>query len=73
MHVSKCPFKQSYQGNKDWWPKQLNLKMLHANKVNNPSARLNTYKEEFLTLDLNDLRQDVFTTLKDSKDWWPAD
>jgi len=71
--VSKCPFKHSQTNNKDWWPKQLNLKILHANKVNNPTSRLKSYKEEFAKLNLNELKQDIFLIMKDSKDWWPAD
>jgi len=63
----------TYQGNQDWWPNQLNLKILHANKSNNPALRLKSYKEQFESLDLDEVRKDLFACFKDSKDWWPAD
>ncbi len=60
--------------NKDWWPNQLNLKILqqHSNKVNPMDDDFN-YKEAFLTLDLKAVKQDLYDLMTDSKDWWPAD
>jgi catalase-peroxidase len=60
--------------NQDWWPNQLNLQVLHQ-----PSPRANPlgedfdYAEEFKTLDLDALKQDVVAVMTTSQDWWPAD
>ncbi len=60
--------------NKDWWPNQLNLKILHqhSNK-SNPMAEDFNYAEEFKKLDLPVLKKDLYALMTDSKDWWPAD
>ncbi len=66
----------SMQGtsNKDWWPNQLNLKILHQNDVkSNPMGEDFNYAKEFKKLDLKALKQDLFTLMTDSQDWWPAD
>ena len=60
--------------NKDWWPNQLNLKILHqhSNK-SNPMGEEFNYAEEFKKLDLQALKKDLYALMTDSKDWWPAD
>jgi len=61
-------------GNRDWWPNQLNLKILRKNPpVANPMGEEFNYAEEFKTLDLDALRQDVDAVMTTSQDWWPAD
>ncbi|MDC7224558.1 MAG: catalase/peroxidase HPI [Spirochaetales bacterium] len=60
--------------NKDWWPNQLNLKILHQNPGTlNPMAEDFDYAEEFKKLDLKAIKQDLYDLMTDSKDWWPAD
>ena len=79
MNESKCPFHGSTTQpnlgtqNKDWWPNQLNLDILrqHDSK-SNPISEID-YKEEVKKLDLNAVKEDLKTVLKDSQDWWPAD
>ncbi len=60
--------------NKDWWPNQLNLKILsqHSNKVNPLGEKFN-YKEEFNKLDYEALKKDLTDLMTDSQEWWPAD
>jgi catalase-peroxidase len=60
--------------NKDWWPNQLNLKILsqHSNKVN-PLGESFDYKKEFAKLDYAALKEDLTRLMTDSKEWWPAD
>ncbi len=60
--------------NKDWWPNQLNLKILsqHSNKVNPLGEKFN-YKQEFNKLDYEALKKDLTALMTDSKEWWPAD
>ncbi len=60
--------------NRDWWPNQLNLKVLHQNSsLSNPMDEKFNYAEEFKSLDLDALKKDLFTLMTDSQDWWPAD
>ena len=60
--------------NRDWWPNQLNLRVLHQNPVaGNPLGADFNYAEEFKKLDLNALKQDLYALMTDSQDWWPAD
>ncbi|MDA8427780.1 MAG: catalase/peroxidase HPI [Geobacteraceae bacterium] len=60
--------------NRDWWPKQLNLKMLHQNApLCNPMGEKFNYAEEFKKLDLEALKQDLSALMTDSQAWWPAD
>ncbi len=79
---SKCPFsgaaKQNMQAgaqaNANWWPNQLNLKILNQNSpLPNPMEKTFNYAEEFNTLDLNAVIQDLHALMTDSQDWWPAD
>lgn len=81
----KCPFPHLHGGaqqptsagahsNRDWWPNQLNLKILHQNSVlSNPSDPDFDYAAEFKTLDLAAVKQDLYALMTDSQDWWPAD
>ena len=60
--------------NVDWWPNQLNLKILHQNShMSNPMDEEFNYAEEFKKLDLEALKKDLYTLMTDSQDWWPAD
>lgn len=75
--AGKCPFAHSTAGaraNRDWWPNQLNLKMLHQNSsLPDPMGKGFNYAEEFKSLDLAALKQDLHALMTDSQDWWPAD
>jgi catalase-peroxidase len=60
--------------NQDWWPNQLNLKILHQHSCkSNPMDKDFNYAKEFNKLDFNALKQDLHALMTDSKDWWPAD
>jgi catalase-peroxidase len=60
--------------NKDWWPDQLDLSVLHQHSPrSDPMGEDFTYKEEFKTLDLEALKRDIFEVMTTSQDWWPAD
>jgi catalase-peroxidase len=59
---------------RDWWPNQLNLKILHQNShMSNPMGEEFNYAEEFKKLDLEALKKDLYALMTDSQDWWPAD
>jgi catalase-peroxidase len=69
--VMHRPHKQS---NRDWWPNQLNLNILHQNSAaSNPMGEAFKYSEEFKKLDLAALKNDIFVLMTNSQDWWPAD
>jgi len=79
---SKCPVTggvdkptaSSGASNQDWWPNQLNLKILHQNSpMGNPMGEEFSYPEEFKKLDLEALKKDLYALMTDSQDWWPAD
>ncbi|CAG1007063.1 catalase-peroxidase [Burkholderiales bacterium] len=79
---SKCPFTaqrgarttMGMQSNRDWWPKQLNLKILHQHSErSNPLGKDFNYAEEFKKLDYAALKQDLVALMTQSQDWWPAD
>ena len=78
-HESKCPFSgantnMAARTNRDWWPNQLNLKVLHQHSsLSDPMSDDFDYAEEFATLDLDALKQDIAEVMTDSQDWWPAD
>jgi catalase-peroxidase len=60
--------------NRDWWPNQVNLKILHQHSSkSNPMGGDFNYAEEFKKLDLEALKQDLYALMTDSQDWWPAD
>ena len=63
-----------HTSNRDWWPNQLNLQILHQNSAkSNPMGEDFDYAKEFKSLDLNALRSDIKALLTTSQDWWPAD
>src|ERR1700724_3544439 len=74
---AKCPFIHTAAGatvNADWWPNQLNLKILHKNSpLSDPMDKGFNYAEEFKSLDLDAVIKDLHTLMTDSQDWWPAD
>lgn len=79
---NKCPvtgrmdMQTSAKGrsNRDWWPNQLNLKILHQNSTtSNPMGGEFNYAREFKKLDLNAVKKDLKILMTDSHDWWPAD
>jgi len=60
--------------NRDWWPNQLNLKILHLHSAkSNPMGKDFNYAEEFKKLDLQAVKNDLYSLMNDSQDWWPAD
>ena len=78
----KCPFAPAEQrhttaaalSNSDWWPEQLNLKILHQNSpVTNPMGAGFDYAKEFSSLNLATVKKDLNNLMTDSQDWWPAD
>ena len=79
---SKCPvtgrmgkpISAGGTSNRDWWPNQLNLKILHQHsRLSNPMEEAFNYAEEFKKLDLEAVKNDLYTLMTDSQDWWPAD
>ncbi len=73
---SKCPFnhKISAPMNRDWWPNQLNLQVLHQHSnLSDPMGEEFDYAKEFKSLDLNAVIKDLHAVMTDSQDWWPAD
>ena len=78
--ISKCPFHQNQKSfndgvkNQDWWPKALNLDILHQHdSKTNPLGEDFDYASEFKKLDLEALKNDLKAFMTDSQDWWPAD
>jgi catalase-peroxidase len=68
------PTAGSGTSNKDWWPNQLNLHILHQHSpLSNPMGEAFNYAEEFKKLDLAALKKDLYQLMTDSQDWWPAD
>ncbi|MGA2794688.1 MAG: catalase-peroxidase, partial [Roseiarcus sp.] len=62
------------RSNRDWWPNQLNLKILHQHSaLSDPLGKDFNYAEAFKTLDLEALKKDLYALMTDSQDWWPAD
>jgi catalase-peroxidase len=74
---AKCPFTHTAAGaatNVDWWPNQLNLKVLHQHSpLSDPMDKEFNYAKEFKSLDLNAVINDLHALMTDSQDWWPAD
>ena len=83
----KCPFtghssssatgstaKAKMRGNRDWWPEQLNLAILHQqSSKSNPMPADFDYAKEFQKLDLDSVVTDLHALMTDSQEWWPAD
>ncbi|MBU2755060.1 catalase/peroxidase HPI [Acidithiobacillus sp. CV18-2] len=75
----ECPFHPSpnvgkQKHNQEWWPNQLNLKILHQfTSATSPMDRDFNYRKEFLQLDLSAVKADLFALMRNSQDWWPAD
>jgi catalase-peroxidase len=73
---SKCPFNHgaSSPTNRDWWPNQVNLKVLHQHSdLSDPMGKEFDYAKEFKSLDLNAVTKDLQALMTDSQEWWPAD
>jgi catalase-peroxidase len=73
---AKCPFSGGTRShaNRDWWPTQLNVEVLHKNsKLSDPMGKEFDYAKEFKTLDLNAVVKDLHALMTDSQEWWPAD
>ena len=74
---SKCPFSgkaHSGTANRDWWPNQLNLKVLHQHPPKgDPMGETFDYAAAFKTVDLEELKKDIEQVMTTSQDWWPAD
>ncbi|MFT0171398.1 catalase/peroxidase HPI [Paraburkholderia mimosarum] len=73
---AKCPFHQPRGGttNRDWWPDQLNLKILHQHSsLSDPMGQDFNYAQAFKELDLTAVKRDLLALMTDSQDWWPAD
>src|SRR5207244_6057244 len=65
---------RTIRSNRDWWPEQLDLSVLHAHSVSsNPMGGEFDYAKEFKSLDLNAVIADLHALMTDSQDWWPAD
>jgi catalase-peroxidase len=72
----KCPFSGGKRGplNRDWWPKQLDIGVLHRNStLSDPMGEAFDYAAEFKSLDLDAVIKDLHALMTDSQDWWPAD
>src|SRR5262245_40894067 len=79
---TKCPMSGGHhphrmapaRSNRDWWPNQLNLQVLHQHSaLSNPMGEAFDYAKEFKSLDLNAVIKDLHALMTDSQDWWPAD
>ncbi len=78
MTKPACPFKHQSMaagtGNRDWWPEQLRIEMLHQrSSLSNPMAKDFNYAAEFKKLDLAEVKKDLHALMTDSQPWWPAD
>ncbi len=75
--IGKCPVIHAtagVQSNRDWWPNQLNINILHQNsQQSDPMGQTFNYAEEFKKIDLSALKEDLVALMTDSQDWWPAD
>ena len=73
-HGAKAPVAGRGTGNRDWWPNQVNLSILHQHHpISNPLGTAFDYAEEFKKLDYAALKSDLTKLMTDSQDWWPAD
>ena len=74
MHGAQARTTVGVTSNRDWWPNQLNLKILHQNSaLSNPMGPSFDYAEAFKKLDLDAVKKDLFALMTTSQDWWPAD
>jgi catalase-peroxidase len=78
VSAGKCPIMHHTAGggttNRDWWPNQLRLDILHQHSAkSNPMGEDFNYAEEFKTLDLDAVKNDLFALMTESQEWWPAD
>ena len=81
MAESKCPFKPALENNpvgggttnRDWWPNQLNINILHQHSPQSSPTNGSSYAEEFKSLDYYALKEDLYELMTTSQDWWPAD
>ncbi len=74
--AGKCPVVHTTaaRANRDWWPNQLNLQVLHQHSpLSNPMGEAFDYAEEFKKLDIEALKRDLYALMTDSQEWWPAD
>src|SRR5712691_1160531 len=73
--AGKCPVMHTTaRSNRDWWPNQLNLQVLHQHSsLSNPMGTTFDYAKEFNSLDLNAVIKDLHALMTESQDWWPAD
>ncbi len=76
--AGKCPVAHGGtprgRSNRDWWPNQLNVQILHTHSsLSDPLGETFDYAEEFKKLDLDAVKQDLHALMTDSQDWWPAD
>ena len=74
--AGKCPVvhKPATRANRDWWPNQLNVQVLHQHStLSNPMGDAFNYAEEFKKLDIEALKKDLHALMTDSQEWWPAD
>ena len=73
--AGKCPFTGTRaHTNRDWWPNQLNLQVLHQHStLSNPMGEAFDYAKEFKKLDYEALKNDLRKLMTDTQDWWPAD
>jgi catalase-peroxidase len=71
--AGKCPVMHT-RANRDWWPNQLNVNILHQNSsLSDPMGDAFNYADEFKKLDFEALRKDLYALMTDSQAWWPAD
>jgi catalase-peroxidase len=75
--TTECPFsggQRTQRSNRDWWPNQLSLSVLHQNSpLSNPMGKAFNYADEFKSLDLDAVIRDLHSLMTASQDWWPAD
>ena len=74
MHGAVTTNSASGTSNREWWPNQLNISILHQHdQKSNPMGASFNYREEFKSLDYEALKKDLHDLMTDSQDWWPAD
>ncbi len=74
MHEARAGAARGGRSNRDWWPNQLRLDILHQHSpLSDPMGEAFDYAEEFGSLDLDAVRKDLFALMTTSQDWWPAD